>query len=68
MPSNNKVLAYLHKEKSITSMEAYDRLLNTRLASSIHNLRKKGYVIDTEMMTSESGRPYAKYTLISSPV
>ena len=41
------ILNHLKKHKEITSMEAFKRYGCTRLAARIHELRAKGYNIET---------------------
>lgn len=53
--------AFLHRE-SITSIDAFHRWGITRLASVVHNLRKAGYEIRTEITTNGRKR-YARYYL-----
>jgi hypothetical protein len=40
-----RLLAYLKENKTITQLEAFEKLGNTRLAASIHRLRNDGYLI-----------------------
>lgn len=42
-----RVLNYLETHRGITSLEAIELFGDTRLSSTIHNLRKKGYTIVT---------------------
>lgn len=61
-----KIVTYLSRKKSITSLEAF-RLFNaTRLASIILNLRKRGMEIVTETIRDKE-KSYAKYHLVSKP-
>ena len=43
----SRLLQYLVKYKTITSLEAIRDLGNTRLSASIFNLKKDGYIIHT---------------------
>lgn len=66
-----EVARYLKKNKSITSMEAFEKFGATRLSAIIFDLRKQGYVIDT-VMTEGKNRyggtvRYGKYVLKNSP-
>lgn len=46
MKSNKeRVLEYINEFGSITSLEAFQKLGNTRLSASIFNLREEGYDI-----------------------
>ena len=49
-----KVLEYLKRFGSITSMEAFNELSCTRLASRIHDLRDSGYAITGRMETRKN--------------
>lgn len=64
----NAVLKYLKKHRSITSMEAFEQCGATRLPALIHDLRKRGYEINTVMIESHTryGTPcaYAKYKYV----
>ena len=73
-----RLLEYLKEYRSITSLEAIRDLGNTRLSATIFNLRKDGYIIDTDMvkvMTRFSkpngDRVYtevARYTINALPI
>ena len=60
-----RVLDYINQHGGITPAEAESKLSNHRLASTIFNLRNKGFAIDTLRMdtTNKYGEPtwYAKY-------
>ena len=45
--SKLRILEYLKKNKSITSMEAFEMFGITRLSARIFDLRALGYIIDT---------------------
>lgn len=60
------ILAYLQRNGSITSMEAFEHFHATRLAAVIFNLRKLGYSITTEICNGKNDYgtyTYAKYIL-----
>ena len=57
------VLNHLRKYGTITSFDAFEKYRITRLAVSIHSLRKKGYNIDTYNVLSSNGRRYGLYEL-----
>lgn len=65
--SKPRILAYINKNGSITSMDAFRDLGITRLSARIKELREMGYDIHTVMMESENryGEPvkYGKYIL-----
>ena len=57
-----KLLRYLQTHKrGITGHEALFKLGLYRLSGEIHQLRKAGYDIKTEMMTNEDGDEFARY-------
>lgn len=58
-----KVIDWLNSYGAITSMEAYNNFSLTRLASVIHNLKKHGYNITTEIIENNHIR-YARYHLV----
>lgn len=67
MTQCEKIIRVLEDSGSITSWEAMQEFGIMRLASRINDLKKAGYNIDREMITStnrygETVR-YAKYTL-----
>ena len=63
-----RLIEYLEKNGSITSMEAITELGNTRLSATIYNLRKEGYNIVNERIKSKNrfGNKvhYDKYILV----
>lgn len=66
----NDVVAYLRTNKTITSMEAFNKFHATRLASIIYTLRKRGYRIETEDCQGKNEYGvynYAKYILMEEP-
>lgn len=60
-----KILEHLKSGKAITPIEALNNYGCFRLASAIHRLRKQ-YLINTDLVTEDSGKTYASYTLIAS--
>ena len=50
MSLNTMVLIHLFKYRKITSQEAFELYGNTRLSSSIHELRSQGYPIETTLV------------------
>ena len=50
--SKLRILDYLKRHGSITSVEAFQLFGITRLAARIKDLRDKGYLIDTVMLNS----------------
>ena len=67
----DRLLAYFENNKSITTMQAFNDLGNTRLAVYIHKLIKEGYVISkrNKKVTTRYGyeTTVTEYTLISKP-
>jgi hypothetical protein len=63
-----RTLQYLETHRGITSMEAIELFGNTRLSSTIHNLRKMGYnivTVDRECETRyEKISNFGEYRLI----
>lgn len=66
-----RLLAYFEKNKSITTMQAFTDLGNTRLAVYICELIKEGYVINkkNKKVTTRYGyeTTVTEYTLVSKP-
>lgn len=55
------ILEYLIKYKTLTALEAWKNWnILTSLRSRISDLRKEGYLIETEMIT-ENKKTFAKY-------
>ena len=67
----DQVRFWLEDKGNITSWEAIQHFRATRLSAIIFELRKEGYLIETEMNYSidENGRkcPYGKYILKELP-
>ena len=59
-----KVLKYLKKGHTITSMDAFRKFHATRLSDIIFRLRKRGYKITSHREISKDGATYARYELI----
>jgi len=68
---SNLVKKHLIKKKSITSWEAIINYKATRLSAIIFNLRKSGWNIATNPITSKDRHgnvtTFAKYVLVSHP-
>lgn len=56
-----KVIEYMLAHGSITSMEAFLSMGNTRLSATIKMLRDKGFEIETIREQTDKGRPYGRY-------
>ena len=51
MKQTDKLLDYMQRYSTITTMQAFMDLGCTRLASRIHDLRRAGYAIDAKTVT-----------------
>ena len=51
MTQNERILAYLKKHGEITQLDAIEFLGVMRLASRVSDLRKKGYPIESKMVS-----------------
>ena len=63
MTQNEAILDYIKKHGGITPLEAMQYLGIMRLASRIHDLKKLGFEIADEMVTSNNGRRFKVYRL-----
>jgi len=54
MVQEQRVLNYMQEFGGITSLEAFRDLGITRLSAKIFNLKKQGYVINSEMQQGEN--------------
>ena len=52
--NTGRILEYLKKNKSITSMEAFEKFGATRLSAIIYTLRNEGYVIQNVERSSSN--------------
>lgn len=57
------VLEILLDKDTITPAEAWDNFNCTRLAAVIKILRNENYPIDTDMLKSKKGKPFAQYRM-----
>lgn len=53
----SKVLKHLMANMSLSPMDAFHSMNNTRLAATIHKLRRAGFIIDD----ANGGQPYSIY-------
>ena len=64
----SEVLKYMQTHKGITSIQAIEKFGATRLSDIIFRLRKDGYDIETEQITTKNryghAVTYAKYSLV----
>ena len=63
---STKLLKHMLRGQTINGRQALTRFGIYRLSSIIHNWRKKGFNIETNM-TTRSGNTYAVYTLKGTP-
>ena len=64
MTIEEKVLNHLKKGHEITQYEAIIEYGALRLSAVIHNLRKKGHNIETNMVKRPNGKHVAQYSLV----
>lgn len=62
-PQARQILRHLELYGYITPMIAIHTYANTRLAASIHELRKKGIEVTTQMRQDAKGHRYGYYKL-----
>ena len=58
-----KILAYMQAGYKITPLESLDRFQCMRLGARVHDLRKRGYDIKSEMVKVPSGKRVKQYWL-----
>lgn len=66
-PRREKLLDYLKKYKSLTSLEAIKLFGETRLSARIYDFKKDGYMFNTQKIrvpTRDGWTYVAQYTLI----
>ena len=59
----NKILFYLKQGYSITPLEALKLFECFRLGARIHELKKRGYLIQTKMVITNNKKYIAEYRL-----
>ncbi|WP_421906063.1 helix-turn-helix domain-containing protein [Mameliella sp.] len=64
--ATSQLLAALRHGERITQLDATARWGITRLASLVHNLRRKGYPIITITHEAANGSRYAEYQMRTS--
>ena len=64
---SSKLLKHMLRGQTINGRQALQRFGIYRLSAIIHNWRKKGFNIETNMVT-RSGNTYAVYALKGTPV
>ena len=57
-----QILDHMEMYGSIEPLEALEKIGCFRLGARIHDLRKKGYIIETDII-HKNGKQYAKYIL-----
>ena len=60
---NAMILNFLESGESLTPIEALEKFQCFRLAARMNDLRKKGYVIQTEILKDNNGKSYASYSI-----
>jgi len=60
---NEQILDHLLAFGSITPLYALNTFGCMRLASRINDLSKKGYPINSKMITTQGGKRFAQYSL-----
>lgn len=58
-----RILAYLKRGKTLTQLQALRRFNSFRLAARVHRLRGDGHKIRAEMVVTDAGRRFARYSL-----
>ena len=64
MTQSDLILDHLKQGKTLTSLEALDKMNCFRLASRISTLKKEGYNIESKMIELPSGKHVAEYRLV----
>lgn len=64
-PQARRVLRHFRSRRTISPMEAIVSYGIFRLAASIHELRKAGYSITTDLRQDAGGHRYARYRMAS---
>lgn len=63
-PSTAAVLGLLRRHpEGCTALDALDGVGSFRLGARVFELRKAGYVIDSELVTTASGKRISRYRL-----
>ena len=60
---NAMILNFLESGGSLTPIEALEKFQCFRLAARMNDLRKKGHVIQTEILKDDNGKSYASYSI-----
>jgi len=63
-PSAKTILQHMRKRGSISPMESLMTYGLSRLAAAVHDLRKAGINVSTEINEDERGHRYARYRLV----
>ena len=59
---------YLKSGKPLTAIEALELFKCFRLASRISDLKRQGYTINSELITTSTGKRVAQYSLPTSEI
>lgn len=65
MTRYDQVLNHLLSGKTLSQGEALVLGYGTRLAATVHDLKKRGHNIVTSMKRDINGAPYADYSLVT---
>ena len=65
MSCQKRILQHLQAGNKITPLEALQSYGTIRLGAYIHELRKAGYNIRTNIIRTFSGKTYAEYVMIT---
>jgi hypothetical protein len=64
MTQEERVLRHLESGQTITALESLPLFNCLRLAAVVHRLRQEGHSIETEMVTTRSGKRIARYRML----
>lgn len=64
IPQHKQVLGFLRLHGSITPLDAIRHLKCYRLGARIHELKRDGIRITSELIKSKNDKHFSKYTLI----
>lgn len=62
-PQAKTVYSHLNRVGHITPLKAFSNYQITRLASCIHEIRRQGFNVITDIRKDESGHKYSLYSL-----
>lgn len=65
-PQTRTILAHLQRSGTISPMEAFAVYGNMRLAAAIHDIRRAGYEVSTDIRKDAAKHTYARYSMYRS--